>query len=351
MLQKIGSVINHAKKKRREDHLLKIFPLTILVIYTLLIIFIQPYVRNIQRYLNNYIAISIYSKILIISLMILLPFMIDSLRKFPRTWLYRSISILLLLVAYVILINRLVVSPVEKMHFLEYGLLSIIAFSIFSPHVPLLYKTMITLMICYLVGIIDEFYQALLPDRYGELRDIWINMVASVLSTIGMIAFTRNRSIANFPSRSFVRHLFILISIATIFTYYFLGFVHGWSHIVSIKHGSIKFTSSFRDPAVYNKKRINEVKRFNRERDAHLRLFYRYKMRRAFMQASAEGTILESCFGVDLTHQGLLPIKGKYFSPIKAGISVYYRYILISLFFSSLIGWLLIGKNKMIYKV
>ena len=79
-------------------------------------------------------------------------------------------------------------SPEEAVHFLEYGLLSMLAFRALSHDIrdPGIYLA--AAMLCAAVGTVDEFIQWLTPRRVWELRDVGINAASAALMQ-GALAF------------------------------------------------------------------------------------------------------------------------------------------------------------------
>jgi hypothetical protein len=77
-------------------------------------------------------------------------------------------------------------SPEEAVHFVQYGVLGLLihralAFSITDPTI---YGT--AAAIGGSVGILDEVIQWLTPERYWDLRDIWLNFFGVALTMVGL---------------------------------------------------------------------------------------------------------------------------------------------------------------------
>ncbi|MDX2014237.1 MAG: VanZ family protein [Myxococcaceae bacterium] len=73
-------------------------------------------------------------------------------------------------------------SPEEKLHFLEYGVVALLAYAAaptgWRQHQRLIGAALFTLA----AGWVDEGIQALLPTRYYDLRDVGFNAVAGVMA-------------------------------------------------------------------------------------------------------------------------------------------------------------------------
>lgn len=80
-------------------------------------------------------------------------------------------------------------SPEEKLHFVEYGAVGVLAF--FA--LPLAWREGKRFVVAALVtgaaGWVDEGIQALLPSRYYDLRDVGFNALAGVLALSGLALF------------------------------------------------------------------------------------------------------------------------------------------------------------------
>jgi VanZ family protein len=76
--------------------------------------------------------------------------------------------------------------PVEAVHFLEYGILGFLLFRALAhqTHDYSIYFT--AAIIGFLIGTIDESIQWLVPGRYWQLSDIWINVLAVSLVQVGI---------------------------------------------------------------------------------------------------------------------------------------------------------------------
>lgn len=72
--------------------------------------------------------------------------------------------------------------PIEKVHFLEYGLLAIFIILAIRVDRGDAGGYLIAGLLVTLAGCIDEYIQGLLPNRVGQLSDIYLNIIAGVLS-------------------------------------------------------------------------------------------------------------------------------------------------------------------------
>lgn len=81
-------------------------------------------------------------------------------------------------------------SPEEKIHFIQYGLVALLAYDAFPVRRRYLFAAVFVLG----AGWIDEGIQALLPSRFYDLRDVAFNAAAGVLALLARYAVTRERT-------------------------------------------------------------------------------------------------------------------------------------------------------------
>lgn len=75
-------------------------------------------------------------------------------------------------------------TPGEALHFLEYGLLGLLALRAMSHHVRDGMVYVCAVLVCLLVGTADEILQWMTPGRYWDARDLVHNGVAAALAQI-----------------------------------------------------------------------------------------------------------------------------------------------------------------------
>lgn len=78
--------------------------------------------------------------------------------------------------------------PAEKIHFLEYGLLSYFVFRALRNDIKNRSIYLWTALIVFLLGFLDEGIQWFLPNRYYDIRDVIVNGAAGLLG-LGVICF------------------------------------------------------------------------------------------------------------------------------------------------------------------
>ncbi|MCU0822812.1 MAG: VanZ family protein, partial [Spirochaetes bacterium] len=65
--------------------------------------------------------------------------------------------------------------PAEKIHFIEYGLLAFLLFRALKLNVPDKLNYPLSFLIIIMIGWGDEAIQLVVPDRYYDLRDVFLN--------------------------------------------------------------------------------------------------------------------------------------------------------------------------------
>ncbi|MCU0610565.1 MAG: VanZ family protein [Candidatus Eisenbacteria bacterium] len=89
--------------------------------------------------------------------------------------------------AYAVMILRLDV-PVERIHYLEYGLVAVLALRAFEMATPDAGSYALACLYVMALGLVDEAMQWILPTRVGEFRDVAINLSAGLLGLLLVVA-------------------------------------------------------------------------------------------------------------------------------------------------------------------
>jgi hypothetical protein len=93
---------------------------------------------------------------------------------------------------YWMVMVRMGVSPLERTHLFEYGLLAVLIYEALvegkrsERRVPV--PAVLAVLITALLGWIDEGVQAFLPNRVYDLRDVGVNALAGLVATMARIA-------------------------------------------------------------------------------------------------------------------------------------------------------------------
>jgi hypothetical protein len=117
------------------------------------------------------------------------------------------------------------VDAVERFHFIEYGLITILFYRGWRPSADGS-VIILPLLAGFLVGTLEEWFQWFIPVRVGEVRDVLLNFVAigcGLLFSLGLDPPERPTLALEPPSR---RHVAVLSAIAVVVFGGFMHFVH-----------------------------------------------------------------------------------------------------------------------------
>lgn len=116
-----------------------------------------------------------------LSLAVLCYLVVFSLRLRSPLAYARSLAALAALAAAMVLLRD---SPAERFHFVEYGLLYLLALCAVVVDRPGWPAYLLALLPTGLAGWLDEWLQTLSPVRYFDPLDIWINLLAAALAAV-----------------------------------------------------------------------------------------------------------------------------------------------------------------------
>jgi len=105
-------------------------------------------------------------------------------------------------------------SPVEAVHFLQYGILSLLLYRAFTHRVRDYSIYAAAAIAGTIVGMIDETVQWLTPGRYFGLEDIWLNFTAVALVQAALAAGIRPKIVSGWPDGVGLRRLCRLSAVA-----------------------------------------------------------------------------------------------------------------------------------------
>ncbi len=112
-----------------------------------------------------------------------------------RLWRY---GVLIAVFAAALLITRQVKIPEEQVHFFEYGLVGILFMRALEPKMGLSWKTFgWALLLSAAAGVLDEGFQAIIPSRHFDVRDIFLNVLSGGLGLALYSAFPSENRLLN----------------------------------------------------------------------------------------------------------------------------------------------------------
>lgn len=186
--------------------------------YTLFIFSTIPLARDIQRFVYSALAKEFFTYIILfiilVSLTILLYLFVF---RFGISRISQYIWLLICAGLYGYYTIKLKKHPEEAVHFLEYGLLSYLFFIAFSRRIKdhTIYITS-TLSVLF-VGMLDEFIQWMMPERFWDFKDIGLNTLAGAIFMVGLWKGLRPKNIRRPVVRLSVNVLLVVIIIDLLF--------------------------------------------------------------------------------------------------------------------------------------
>ena len=115
---------------------------------------------------------------------------------------------------YVAYVFSLRSNPVEAVHFVEYGVLGILAFRALAHRMHDTGVYLAAAAVGGIVGTLDEAIQWAVPRRIWDLRDVWFNFFGASLVQVAIAAGIRPARISGSPSAASVRRICDIASIA-----------------------------------------------------------------------------------------------------------------------------------------
>jgi hypothetical protein len=105
--------------------------------------------------------------------------------------------------------------PAEGIHFVQYGVLSVLVYRALTHRFQDVSVYFAAVIICAMIGTIDELIQWITPGRRWDLKDVWINFFGAFLVQVALAKGLNPKFIDNRLSRPNLRYL-LRLSIAAI---------------------------------------------------------------------------------------------------------------------------------------
>lgn len=107
---------------------------------------------------------------------------------------WRFAALLVLAGAYTTVARRMITTPEEQVHFIQYGLVGVFFARALRPMLQREGRALVgAFVLAVLAGWIDEILQGLLPSRHYDLRDIALNAVSALLGLLVYRVIPRHR--------------------------------------------------------------------------------------------------------------------------------------------------------------
>jgi VanZ family protein len=129
---------------------------------------------------------------------------------------FNYLSLLLIGIIYAWFLNDMKESPIEALHFLEYGILSALLYRALRHHLNDKIIFFIATGLITLIGIGDELIQWMLPNRHWDFRDIGFNTLSGALIQLAIwfgIAPEILKYKIELKSLRCLKNLFLLLSL------------------------------------------------------------------------------------------------------------------------------------------
>ncbi len=150
-----------------------------LLLFTFIYVLIIYATLPVGRYIVNFLYANFGKENLSVLINILLVVSVGTLFYLFRDKLKK----LLLILPFIVIVAIMFISldrPEERVHFLQYAVLGIMIFKLFSP-ASSINRLILSSTAVLLVGAIDETIQWFLPNRVGDLKDVALNFIGGVL--------------------------------------------------------------------------------------------------------------------------------------------------------------------------
>ena len=155
-------------------------------LWSLLIFLTVPVARAIQAYVSEHWGrdLFLYTVVIIIVLLLIVSLRLIIRRRTATAlnyiWL---IGIATVFIAYTFQLRG---NPEEALHFVQYGILSILIYRALTHRITNYGIYFLAFMLATTVGIIDEALQWLTPERVWGLKDIRLDALAAALALLGV---------------------------------------------------------------------------------------------------------------------------------------------------------------------
>jgi hypothetical protein len=249
---------------------------------------------------------------------------------------------------YVAYAYALRAAPEEALHFLEYGVLGVLAYRALAHRIHDISVFLAAGLIGAIVGTLDEALQWITPERVWDLRDIWLNFVGASLVQLGIALGLRPPGVSALPRRPSVRILCRLALVTTLLLGASLAVALEYGHLhedpeigrfrsrltlqqlheadAALSHEAARILNAHRDDAAYARfVQAYPAQQHPFLHEARVHLFRRDRyLQQDPAVAHAENRILEKYFSRTLAASSyvleLPPPPGDYESPVSQNL-------------------------------
>lgn len=153
--------------------------------WVLVIMATLPFARAIRDALKDVVGDGIFIVAVVIAIIASAGLAVAHL---GRTNSLKSANVFWLIVVFatILTLSARVQYPIEAVHFVQYGVLGLLAYGAFAHRIYDLGVYAAAMLFCAIIGIVDETIQWALPDRVWDIRDIGFNAMAGCLAQFGV---------------------------------------------------------------------------------------------------------------------------------------------------------------------
>jgi hypothetical protein len=133
--------------------------------------------------------------------------------------------------------GRRITVPAERLHFIEYALLGVAVERVLRRHIQDAGRPFVAMLCAYFIGMGDEAIQWLLPNRHGEIMDVFLNGWGGVLGIL----------LLPWPQQSLTSSshgmIFVVITIAIVSSILFTFGTRDFGHMIVDERKGYRFRS------------------------------------------------------------------------------------------------------------
>lgn len=170
--------------------------LILVISYVTFIYLTLPVMRPVLIFLKAHLEakFDLLTDIMLISIMAGLVLV---LIKIKITWKQWALALIVFcLYGYGLRILKI---PEERIHLLEYGLLSFLVFRVYPSDWSSIFRYWQTFLTVSFIGTLDEIIQYFIPARVGDVRDILLNIISGLLGLV-LTAIFAQKTAKNLPN-------------------------------------------------------------------------------------------------------------------------------------------------------
>ena len=153
--------------------------------WTIFIYLTVPFVRPFQKFVYSTVGKRAFGYFVLVALTGGLIWGLCYLRR-KRVGIANYLWLAGIGVAYAYFTGKLWRIPEEAVHFVEYGFLSFLVYLALRHHVRNLTIYFSSASIVLFLGTVDEIIQWLVPGRFWEFRDVWLNSLSGSLLQLAL---------------------------------------------------------------------------------------------------------------------------------------------------------------------